>query len=126
LGDYQPAIFLASRSTRRRQQKNVCVDDHRLTTETPSTNGDKGGQSQAKRIVFIDLFESYLRSGRRVLSASNGDNQRVSVSVVASPRNQFHIPDLKAALVERPFGFCRQRQDAGQMAVRICGRRLRP
>jgi hypothetical protein len=40
--------------------------------------------------------------------------------------NQFHILDLKAALVELPFGFCRQRQDAGQMAVRICGQRLRP
>jgi hypothetical protein len=26
--------------------------------------------------------------------------------------------DLKAALVERPFGFCRRRQDAGRMAVR--------
>jgi hypothetical protein len=57
---------------------------------------------------------------------SNGYNQRMSVSVVASPRNQFHIPDLKAALVERPFGFCRQRPDADQMAVRICGQCLRP
>jgi hypothetical protein len=47
-------------------------------------------------------------------------------SGVACPRNQFHMPDLKAALVERPFGFCRQRQDAGQMAVRICGQRLLP
>jgi hypothetical protein len=38
-------------------------------------------------------------------NSSNGRHQRVSVSVVASPRNQFHIPDLKAALVERRLAF---------------------
>jgi hypothetical protein len=39
--------------------------DHRLTTETPSVNVDKGGQRWAKVIVFVDLFDCYLRSGRR-------------------------------------------------------------
>jgi len=41
------------------------MSDHRLTTETPWTNGDKGGQARAKFIVFVDLFDCYLRSGRR-------------------------------------------------------------
>jgi hypothetical protein len=39
--------------------------DHRLTTETPLINVDKGGQTRAKIIVFVDLFDYYLRSGRR-------------------------------------------------------------
>jgi hypothetical protein len=39
--------------------------DHRLTTESPSTNFDNGGQTQAMVVVFVDLFDRYLRSGRR-------------------------------------------------------------
>src|SRR5581483_5960002 len=39
--------------------------DHRLTTETPRTNGDKGGQSIGIFIVFVDLFVRCVRSGRR-------------------------------------------------------------
>jgi len=41
------------------------VADHRLTTETARTMGNKGGQSRANFIVFVDLFGRHLRSGRR-------------------------------------------------------------
>jgi hypothetical protein len=44
---------------------SVSEADHRLTTETPPINVDKGGQTRAKIIVFVDLFDCYLRSGRR-------------------------------------------------------------
>jgi hypothetical protein len=40
-------------------------DNHRLTTETLSTNSDKGGQAWAKATDFVDLSGNYLRSGRR-------------------------------------------------------------
>jgi hypothetical protein len=39
--------------------------DHRLTTETLRINSDKGGRTQPNITVFIDLFDRYLRSGRR-------------------------------------------------------------
>jgi hypothetical protein len=35
--------------------------DHRLITEIPRTNRDKGGQSRVNSIVFVDLFVCYLR-----------------------------------------------------------------
>ena len=41
---------------------------------------------------FINVLERYpLRSGRRELSASDGHDQRMSVSAFASPRNQHQI-----------------------------------
>ena len=40
--------------------------DHRLTTETPRTNGDKVRSSSTNFIVFVEFFDCYLRSGRRV------------------------------------------------------------
>jgi hypothetical protein len=39
--------------------------DHRLTTETPRTNSIKGGQTLPNTIVFVDIFDDYLRWGRR-------------------------------------------------------------
>src|SRR5437870_5001428 len=39
--------------------------DHRLTTETPRTNGDKVRESSTNSIVFVEFFDCYLRSGRR-------------------------------------------------------------
>src|SRR6266516_962984 len=39
--------------------------DHRLTTETPRTNGDKVRESATNSIVFVEFFGRYLRSGRR-------------------------------------------------------------
>jgi hypothetical protein len=41
--------------------------DHRLTTETPRTNGDKVRESSTNSIVFGEFFDCYLRSGRRRL-----------------------------------------------------------
>src|ERR1700681_3942692 len=47
----------------------------------------------------------------------NGNFDGLMTPTAAGPRNQFRIRHRKAALTERPFGFCSQRQDAGQMAV---------
>ncbi|KJC47044.1 hypothetical protein UB31_19895 [Bradyrhizobium sp. LTSP849] len=41
--------------------------DHRLTTETPSTNGGRGGQSRTNLIVFVDLFVGTQGSQVRIL-----------------------------------------------------------
>jgi len=62
--------------------------DHGLTTDTPSINVDKGGQTRAKVIVFVDLFECYLRSGRRGRRPQLVTSRRVSVI------EQLEIPQL--------------------------------
>jgi hypothetical protein len=43
--------------------------DHRLTTETPRTNGDKVRESSTNFIVFVEFFDCYLRSGHAIVSA---------------------------------------------------------
>ncbi len=64
---HTPAVTRTpDRSTRARwSRERRSGSDHRLTIETTGTNGDKGGQSRAIFIVFVDLFGRYLRSGRR-------------------------------------------------------------
>jgi hypothetical protein len=61
-----------------------------LTTEPARTNGDKGGQSPEKMIVFIDLFESYLRSGRKELPLfRRSRSASVGIGACASPQPNF-------------------------------------
>jgi hypothetical protein len=42
------------------------------------------------------------------------------------PATNLIYPTSRPLSLSGLFGFCRQRQDAGQMAVRICEQRLRP
>jgi hypothetical protein len=57
---------------------------HRLTTETPRTNGDKGDQSRANFIVLVDLsFDIDVRDAADCPLQTA--TQRMSVSVVAPP-----------------------------------------
>ena len=46
-------------------QPTVTPADHRLTTETPRTNGDKVRESSTNSIVSVEFFDCYLRSGRK-------------------------------------------------------------
>jgi hypothetical protein len=55
--------------------------DHRLTTETECTNGDKGGQSGTNLIVLAGFFDCYLLSGRRVAGAE-GRGRAIYISYV--------------------------------------------
>jgi hypothetical protein len=50
-----------------------------LTTETLLTNGDSGGQLRANFIVFVDLFDCYLRSGRRVAGSNPATPTKISL-----------------------------------------------
>jgi hypothetical protein len=53
--------------------------DHRLTTETPRTNGDKVRESSTNSIVFGEFYDCYLRSGRRGRRLSNKQNRALEI-----------------------------------------------
>ena len=88
------SCFHPVRAERRRSVGDQCdVTPSRLSAEYRAISQTRPdvGRGGIRTIVSIAMR----RAGNRLFDQSQE-------SAVACPRNQFHIPDLKAALVERP------------------------
>src|SRR5258705_2004191 len=104
---YRAKVILLAETLAEPESNGEAREDIRsLIGEVVITPGEKRGESHAtlrgELMAILDLA-----AGRR-----GAPKTEIITNALAGPRNQFHIPDLNAALVERPFGFCRQRQDA--------------